>query len=84
MYEFKIKKGTPCVRSRNGSKSKYPFHKLEPGTYMEIPSGHYAANGKNNNGPRISTSAYNYAKRAGIKVCVTKEPDGSVRVYRTE
>ena len=82
MYDFKIKRGIPCVRSRNGSKSKYPFHKLEPGTYMEIPSGHYAANG--NNSPRISSSAYNYAKKNGIKIQVIKEPDGSVRVYRTE
>ena len=84
MYDFKIKKGIPCVKSRKGMKSKYPFHKLKPGTYMEIPSDHHAANGKNNNNPRISSSAYNYAKRTGIKVYITKEPDGSVRVYRTE
>lgn len=84
---FKVKRGIPGPVGHNfkgaGRKAKYPYAKMKPGTYFEIPSSHPMAQRNRHGAIRIASTASNYGRRHGMKFTVRQMEDNSVRVYCT-
>lgn len=80
MIEFKVKKGVP---SEDRVNAKYPFGKMDVGTFFEVPAGHPAAKiNKTTRACPVQHAAHSYARLKGLKFRTERQEDGSVRVYR--
>lgn len=82
-YDFEIKKGAMPPK-RNNVNSKWCFHKLLPGHYFDVPTGHPGiVRNKNGSCPLLSAIAsYNkrHARSNGFKIISRRLDDDSVRV----
>ena len=83
---FKIEKNIPLPpRAGDGAPPKYPFLEMEVGDSFVIPADDPAFRTRQGGGrvhPAQNCFAY-YAKR-GLKFASRSQPDGSMRVWRTE
>jgi hypothetical protein len=70
---IKVEKGIPIPARGSNRGSTYPYKQLEVGDSFYV---------KGKTAAKFSASAYNQARKAGIKVTVRNEKDG-VRVWRT-
>jgi hypothetical protein len=76
---YKIQSGKP-----SGDSPMYPFASMKVNTYFRIPAGDIGA--KKAPGatvPRVSSSAYAFAKRNKVKLAVRRMKNGDVKIFRT-
>lgn len=73
---FEIEKDIPIPLF--GAKRIYPFAEMEVGDSFVV-----AVNFLRDKGP-IRAAAYEYAKYTGRKFKTRSQPDGSIRIWRTE
>jgi hypothetical protein len=76
---YKIQSGKPM-----GEEPKYPFASMKVNTYFRIPAGDVGATkAPGTKVPRVSSSAYAFAKRHGVKLAVRRMKNGDVKIFRT-
>lgn len=62
--------------------SKYPFDKLKPGYYFEIPAADEGARINAGGSPKVSYAVSKYQKSTGTKLSVRKDKKtGNIRVF---
>ena len=74
MSDYAIQSEVDLPAARNG-RSRYPFAQMAPGDSFEAPEAENKS---------VRSAAHSYGKRHGQAFTCRRQPDGSVRVWRTE
>jgi len=83
MFNFEIKKGKPNKKAEM-RKSKYPFAKMQPGTYIEIPGEMVKVTNDGKKRCSVVSTAHNFGKRHGYKFVSEQQGTGAIRIYRVK
>ena len=82
MFDFEIKKGRPNKRSDVRS-SKYPWPKMVPGTYIEVPAKLIDVR-KGKKYCSVVSSALSFGRRHGMKFVSQQQDSGAIRIFRVK